>query len=193
MDQLVAVLQAPSGDDAARTRTNLGNLEASASQLFPDVNSPTRLRIEMRQSLLRGSRAISCTLGGSRPRRTGLSLGHNFLGGPGPPPSCVRSYASQQTINPPLQLRSYQLECIQSVVLALKNGHKRVGISLATGGGKTVSVSFLYLVLSALFLPHPERASFVVIPRNPAHQMLRSSSLNSSNILSLVRRGGLRL
>lgn len=38
----------------------------------------------------------------------------------------------------PIQLRDYQEECIQSVLLSLQNGHKRVGISLATGSGKTV-------------------------------------------------------
>src|SRR5436190_1763325 len=36
------------------------------------------------------------------------------------------------------QLRSYQEECIQSVLSSLAEGHKRVGVSLATGGGKTV-------------------------------------------------------
>jgi ATP-dependent helicase IRC3 len=38
----------------------------------------------------------------------------------------------------PVQLRDYQEECIQSVLASLENGHKRVGISLATGSGKTV-------------------------------------------------------
>lgn len=37
-----------------------------------------------------------------------------------------------------LQLRDYQEECIQSVLDSLDNGHKRLGISLATGSGKTV-------------------------------------------------------
>ncbi|CAM1511390.1 Fc.00g089030.m01.CDS01 [Cosmosporella sp. VM-42] len=37
-----------------------------------------------------------------------------------------------------LKLRDYQLECIQSVLTSLKEGHKRVGVSLATGSGKTV-------------------------------------------------------
>ena len=41
---------------------------------------------------------------------------------------------SQDTI----ELRAYQEECIQSVLSSLENGHKRVGISLATGSGKTV-------------------------------------------------------
>jgi superfamily II DNA or RNA helicase len=37
-----------------------------------------------------------------------------------------------------IRLREYQEECIQSVLSYLKNGHKRLGISLATGSGKTV-------------------------------------------------------
>ncbi|KAM3513304.1 hypothetical protein MY11210_003080 [Beauveria gryllotalpidicola] len=36
------------------------------------------------------------------------------------------------------QLRDYQQECIKSVLSSLTSGHKRVGISLATGSGKTV-------------------------------------------------------
>ncbi|PGG96101.1 hypothetical protein AJ79_09727 [Helicocarpus griseus UAMH5409] len=36
------------------------------------------------------------------------------------------------------RLRSYQEECIQSVLSYLNKGHKRLGVSLATGSGKTV-------------------------------------------------------
>ncbi|GIJ91348.1 hypothetical protein Asppvi_010313 [Aspergillus pseudoviridinutans] len=39
---------------------------------------------------------------------------------------------------PKLVLRDYQEECIQSVLKYLNEGHKRLGISLATGAGKTV-------------------------------------------------------
>ncbi|RAH84915.1 ResIII-domain-containing protein [Aspergillus japonicus CBS 114.51] len=39
---------------------------------------------------------------------------------------------------PGIVLRDYQEECIQSVLDHLKQGHKRLGISLATGAGKTV-------------------------------------------------------
>lgn len=35
-------------------------------------------------------------------------------------------------------LREYQEECIQSVLSYLQKGHKRLGVSLATGSGKTV-------------------------------------------------------
>ncbi|KAI1116893.1 P-loop containing nucleoside triphosphate hydrolase protein [Nemania sp. NC0429] len=38
----------------------------------------------------------------------------------------------------PVHLREYQEECIQSVLTSLQHGHKRIGISLATGSGKTV-------------------------------------------------------
>lgn len=38
----------------------------------------------------------------------------------------------------PVRLREYQEECIQSVLTSLQHGHKRIGISLATGSGKTV-------------------------------------------------------
>ncbi|KAK2758382.1 hypothetical protein FQN54_004232 [Arachnomyces sp. PD_36] len=37
-----------------------------------------------------------------------------------------------------IRLRDYQEECIQSVLSYLDKGHKRLGISLATGSGKTV-------------------------------------------------------
>ena len=37
------------------------------------------------------------------------------------------------------RLRQYQEECIQSVITQLAKGDKRLGISLATGSGKTVS------------------------------------------------------
>ncbi|KAL2811655.1 P-loop containing nucleoside triphosphate hydrolase protein [Aspergillus granulosus] len=39
---------------------------------------------------------------------------------------------------PAIQLRDYQEECIQSVLSHVGEGHKRLGISLATGSGKTV-------------------------------------------------------
>lgn len=47
-------------------------------------------------------------------------------------------------VEPPrIQLREYQEECIEAVLRHLKLGHNRLGISLATGSGKTVIFSHL--------------------------------------------------
>ncbi|KAL8847499.1 MAG: hypothetical protein Q9221_007454 [Calogaya cf. arnoldii] len=40
--------------------------------------------------------------------------------------------------SPAVRLRTYQEECIQSVLSYLRKGHRRLGISLATGSGKTI-------------------------------------------------------
>ncbi|KAL4876614.1 P-loop containing nucleoside triphosphate hydrolase protein [Aspergillus karnatakaensis] len=43
------------------------------------------------------------------------------------------------SVEPPaIKLRDYQEECIQSVIDHVGQGHKRLGVSLATGSGKTV-------------------------------------------------------
>ena len=49
----------------------------------------------------------------------------------------------QAVEKPKIQLRSYQEECIAAVLRNLKMGHRRLGISLATGSGKTVIFSHL--------------------------------------------------
>ncbi|KAJ4220493.1 putative ATP-dependent helicase IRC3 [Fusarium solani] len=54
-------------------------------------------------------------------------------------PLALKAFASTVAHKKPkLKLRDYQEECILSVLDSLKQGHKRVGISLATGSGKTV-------------------------------------------------------
>ncbi|KAF2793451.1 P-loop containing nucleoside triphosphate hydrolase protein [Melanomma pulvis-pyrius CBS 109.77] len=62
-------------------------------------------------------------------------------------PSCIPPQTSASAPAPvsPLQitLREYQEECIQSVLSYLEKGHKRLGISLATGSGKTVIFTHL--------------------------------------------------
>ncbi|KAK0718247.1 P-loop containing nucleoside triphosphate hydrolase protein [Lasiosphaeria miniovina] len=42
-----------------------------------------------------------------------------------------------------IRLRNYQEECIQSILTSFDQGHKRVGVSLATGSGKTVIFTHL--------------------------------------------------
>jgi ATP-dependent helicase IRC3 len=59
-----------------------------------------------------------------------------------------RQYATVQPVvaaaqRPQIQLRSYQEECIEAVLRHLELGQKRLGISLATGSGKTVIFSHL--------------------------------------------------
>lgn len=56
------------------------------------------------------------------------------------------SPASSLPVSGTIKLRSYQEECIQSVLSNLEEGHTRLGISLATGSGKTVQQSDLKLV-----------------------------------------------
>jgi ATP-dependent helicase IRC3 len=62
-------------------------------------------------------------------------------------PVTLRRYATIQPAvaapKPYIQLRSYQEECIAAVLEYLKAGKKRLGISLATGSGKTVIFSHL--------------------------------------------------
>jgi ATP-dependent helicase IRC3 len=48
------------------------------------------------------------------------------------------STGSLDGIPPKIQLRDYQEESIQSVIDHLEKGHNRLGLSLATGSGKTV-------------------------------------------------------
>ena len=43
---------------------------------------------------------------------------------------------------PSIQLRQYQLDCIDAVLNAFEDGKRQVGVSLATGSGKTVSMAY---------------------------------------------------
>ncbi|KAG0649265.1 ATP-dependent helicase irc3 [Hyphodiscus hymeniophilus] len=67
-----------------------------------------------------------------RSRLTSKYLGHRQF--------ATAASKIQPAVNAPfkIQLRKYQEECIQAVLTNLKEGHKRLGVSLATGAGKTV-------------------------------------------------------
>lgn len=54
-----------------------------------------------------------------------------------------QSKAASLGERPKVQLRDYQEECIKSVLKHLELGHRRLGVSLATGSGKTVIFSHL--------------------------------------------------
>ncbi|KAL8969257.1 MAG: hypothetical protein Q9183_002082 [Haloplaca sp. 2 TL-2023] len=78
-----------------------------------------------------------------------LARPHNILSTRFPSFRTSRCLASQAPAStglapvPPIQLRDYQEECIQSVLSYLDKGHKRLGISLATGSGKTIIFTHL--------------------------------------------------
>ncbi|KAK4145856.1 P-loop containing nucleoside triphosphate hydrolase protein [Dichotomopilus funicola] len=64
--------------------------------------------------------------------------------GPNPDPDPVTDEPPATASAPTgVKLRDYQEECIQTVLAAFEQGHKRIGISLATGSGKTVPRSEL--------------------------------------------------
>jgi hypothetical protein len=124
---------------------------SSASLAFPNVNQPARLNTAMLQPVLRSLRVCTKTLANTGPRRIVTATQRCVIRGPeASHGGCPRAFATQQA--PKLQLRDYQIECIQSVVSAIKNGHKRLGISLATGGGKTVSGSSGFSLLLVVLL-----------------------------------------
>ncbi|KAK1594416.1 P-loop containing nucleoside triphosphate hydrolase protein [Colletotrichum navitas] len=70
-----------------------------------------------------------------------------------PTPSALRCASTN------IQLRDYQEECIQSVLQSLKDGNKRLGISLATGSGKTV----IFTQLIERILPEQELATQTLV------------------------------
>lgn len=55
----------------------------------------------------------------------------------------VRFNSTESPVPPSIVLRDYQEESIQSVLEYLGEGHRRLGISLATGAGKTVRLNLL--------------------------------------------------
>lgn len=70
-----------------------------------------------------------------RPRRTQSSIRNYARASTLPRVQQAAVASPRQTI----VLRDYQEECIQAVLSHLDQGHKRMGVSLATGSGKTVS------------------------------------------------------
>lgn len=57
----------------------------------------------------------------------------------------VRFNSTESPVPPSIVLRDYQEESIQSVLKYLGEGHRRLGISLATGAGKTVRLNLLFI------------------------------------------------
>lgn len=96
----------------------------TASATFSDAAGPHRMHRAPRR-WIGLFRRHSC---GKSPQ-----LARRFATTSSPLPTIVDSAPPVQ-----IRLRQYQEECIQAVLSNLEQGHKRLGISLATGGGKTV-------------------------------------------------------
>lgn len=62
----------------------------------------------------------------------------------------TKAYKSNENIPSPtgIKLRQYQEECIQAVLTHLDQGKKRLGISLATGAGKTVCSAHKFRIIA---------------------------------------------
>ncbi|OAL72482.1 DEAD box helicase [Trichophyton violaceum] len=75
----------------------------------------------------------------------------------------VRASDGAPILNPEIRLRDYQEECIQSVLSHLDAGHKRLGVSLATGSGKTVI--FTQLIGRVNLPDHKRTQSLILVHR----------------------------
>ncbi|KAK1755741.1 P-loop containing nucleoside triphosphate hydrolase protein [Echria macrotheca] len=100
------------------------------SAISPGLSGPRR---EMPSKSISFSSSVHHTI----PTHEGDTCSGSSPAG-GPPVSPSSSSCSHPLAPFGLRLRDYQEECIQSVLNSLDQGHKRLGISLATGGGKTV-------------------------------------------------------
>lgn len=85
-----------------------------------------------------------CRLTGSVSARTSLGYASRARRLSAAPPPPLPPLPPTAVVAPPkIQLREYQEECIQAVLAYLHAGHKRLGVSLATGSGKTVIFTHL--------------------------------------------------
>jgi ATP-dependent helicase IRC3 len=77
----------------------------------------------------------------------------------------------------PITLREYQEECIQSVLSYLDKGHKRLGVSLATGAGKTVIFTHLIDRIPATTTSNASQTLILAHRRELVEQAARHCSL----------------
>lgn len=91
---------------------------------------------------------------------------------PCPPLHPFRSLATAATASP-FQLRDYQEECIQTVLQHIDLGHRRMGVSLATGSGKTVIFTQLIERVTHPTSPHATQTLILVHRKELVEQAVR--------------------
>ncbi|KAH6856720.1 P-loop containing nucleoside triphosphate hydrolase protein [Chaetomium sp. MPI-CAGE-AT-0009] len=138
--------------------TSAGGSGAALTTSASSRARSSRYAATSRAPLVRTRAAIPAA--SSRPRRASASKKSVFSA----LLQCVSPSWDGASVPQPSQpqgivLRNYQEECIQSVLQSLENGHKRLGVSLATGSGKTV----IFTQLIGRVKPRSERATQTLI------------------------------
>lgn len=95
----------------------------------------------------------------------------------GPNLGSPRPFATCPPRSQSIKLRPYQEESIQSVLDHLNNGEKRLGISLATGSGKTVIFSHL---LDRIPAPTPEATRTLILAHR--RELVDQAARHCSNL-----------
>lgn len=77
----------------------------------------------------------------------------------------------------PFKLREYQEECVQSILYYISKGQKRLGISLATGAGKTVVFTQL---IDRIKSPEEQRDQTLILAHR--HELVEQAARHCSQV-----------